>query len=74
MTWFTLHDAQPDNCHDIALSFIPHRPDLAEDEAFMSPFTDFICYLGLHHGDGSPKPAWDVWLDEARAYNDLASP
>jgi hypothetical protein len=68
LTWFTLHDGRPENCRQAALSFIPHRPDLAENEAFMRPFTDFICYLGLRRGDGTPKLGWQVWQEEAGEY------
>ena len=68
MTWFNLHDSTLENCETAALTFIPHRPDLAEDEVFMTDFVEFLCYLGLRENDGEPKQAWSVWLEEAEAY------
>jgi hypothetical protein len=68
MSWFMLHDGARENCHQAALSFIPHRPDLAEDEEFMTPFVDFLCYLGLRENDGTPKLGWEVYREEANQY------
>ena len=68
MTWFNLHDSTPENCGTAALTFIPHRPDLAEDEVFMTDFVDFLCYLGLRENDGTEKLAWRVWVEESSAY------
>jgi hypothetical protein len=68
LTWFSLHDGEPENCHQAALSFIPHLPELAEDEAFMSVFVDFLCYLGLRESDGMAKLGWDAWQGGAARY------
>jgi hypothetical protein len=68
MTWFNLHDSTPENCETAALTFIPHRPDLAEDQVFMTDFVDFLCYLGLREHDGTPKQAWGAWLEAAETY------
>jgi hypothetical protein len=35
----------------------------------MDPFVTFLCYFGLRNDDGAPKPAWDVWVNEARQYS-----
>ncbi len=68
MSWFLLHDGARENCRQAALSFIPHRPDLAEDEEFMTPFVDFLCHLGLRENDGTPKLGWEVYREEANQY------
>ncbi|MGD9091760.1 MAG: beta-galactosidase [Anaerolineales bacterium] len=68
LTWFSLHDGVPENCHQAALGFIPHLPELAQDEAFMSVFVDFLCYLGLRESDGTPKLGWDAWQGGAARY------
>ena len=38
------------------------------DPAWMDAFSTFLCYFGLRHSDGTPKPAWEVWLQEAEEY------
>lgn len=72
LSWFSLHDGLPENCHQAALSFIPHLPALAEDEAFMSSFVDFLCYLGLRESDSTPKPGWDAWQGGAARYLEMS--
>jgi hypothetical protein len=67
-SWFALHDHLLENSYESALSFIPHRPDLAEDEAFMTVFVDFLNYMGLREMDGTPKEAWGVFQEEAQGY------
>lgn len=67
-SWFALHDHLLNNTYEFALSFIPHRPDLAEDEAFMTVFVDFLNYMGLREVDGTPKEAWGVFQEEAQGY------
>lgn len=64
LSWFALHDHKPENSYESALSFIPNRSDLAEDEEFMSVFVDFLNYLGLREMDGTPKEAWRVFPEE----------
>jgi hypothetical protein len=68
LTWFSLHDGTRETCNQAALSFIPDRPDLAQDETFMRDFVDFLCFIGLRENDGTPKPGWFVWEAEAVAY------
>lgn len=68
MAWFALHDHLPENSYESALSFIPNRPDLMEDEAFMAVFVDFLNYLGLIEMDGTPKEAWGVFQEESKRY------
>ena len=70
LAWFALHDHKPENSYESALSFIPHRPDLAGNEEFMEIFVDFLNYLGLREIDGTPKEAWFVFQEESRKYLD----
>ena len=70
LAWFALHDHKPENTYESALSFIPHRPDLADNEEFMEIFVDFLNYLGLREMDGTPKEAWFVFQEESREYLD----
>ena len=68
VSWFVLHDPQPESCESDALTFFEPgtEPDLNSDS--MQAFVTFICYFGLRHSDGTPKQAWDVWVQEAQAY------
>jgi hypothetical protein len=68
LAWFALHDHKPENTYESALSFIPNRPDLAEDEDFMTIFVDFLNYLGLREMDGTPKEAWGVFQEVSQRY------
>ncbi len=68
LCWFSLHDRDLENSYQAALSFIPHRPDLVEDEEFMAMFVDFLNYLGLREADGAPKQAWYAFQEEAERY------
>jgi len=66
--WFALHDNTLETSYESALTFIPHRPDLSQDEAFMNIFVDFLSYLGLRDSDGNPKKAWDSFQEESKNY------
>jgi hypothetical protein len=66
LTWFVLHDSKQNFCYEQALTFF--HPSTEPDPAYMDAFVTFLCYFGLRHADGTPKPAWDVWVQEAQAY------
>ncbi len=68
LTWFSLHDGFLENCEQSALTFIPHCPDLAADEVFMTDFVDFLCNMGLRENDGTEKLGWHVWVEESNTY------
>ncbi|RME90042.1 MAG: hypothetical protein D6770_03290 [Anaerolineae bacterium] len=66
LSWFALHDSLRETCEEQALTFFEpgEQPDPANMEAFMT----FICYFGLRRADGTPKAAWEVWVQEAENY------
>jgi len=64
-----MHDSRRDFCAQQALTFF--EPGTEPDPEFMEPFVTFLCYFGLRESDGSPKPAWEVWVEEARRYYQL---
>jgi hypothetical protein len=66
LTWFVLHDSQQDLCYEQALTFFPSGA--APNGPEMDAFVTFLCYFGLRNADGTPKPAWEVWVQEAQAY------
>jgi hypothetical protein len=68
VSWFVLHDPQPESCESDALTFFEPgtEPDLNSDS--MQSFVTFICYFGLRHSDGTPKQAWEVWVQQAKEY------
>ena len=68
LAWFALHDNTLETSYESALTFIPHRPDLVQDEAFMTVFVDFLNYMGLLESDGTPKEAWGSFQVESREY------
>jgi hypothetical protein len=63
LAWFVLHDMTLESCHEQGLTFIP--PGWEVGEADMETFARFLCYFGLREVDGSPKPAWEIWVDLA---------
>jgi len=69
LSWFVMHDSRRDFCAQQALTFF--EPGTEPDPEFMEPFVTFLCYFGLRESDGSPKPAWEVWVEEARRYYQL---
>lgn len=68
LAWFALHDNTLETSYESALTFIPHRPDLVQDEAFMTVFVDFLNYMGLLESDGTPKEAWENFQVKSREY------
>ena len=68
LAWFALHDNKLETSYESALTFIPHRPDLAQDDAFMTVFVDFLTYMGLLESDGTPKKAWGIFQEESSNY------
>ena len=67
-SWFNLHDGDPENSYQAALSFIASDSSLTRDEAFMRDFVDFLNYLGLRNYDGSPKSGWFAFVEESEKY------
>lgn len=68
MSWFNLHDGDPETTYQSALTFLPSNAPQAEDEAFMEDFVDFLTYLGLREYDGTPKPGWFAFQEESALY------
>ena len=68
VSWYTLHDAQPEHCRESALTFIPPGSGIEENQAFMERFTAFLCHLGLRQNDGTPKLGWEAYLEESSSY------
>ncbi|MBT3316264.1 MAG: hypothetical protein HN390_16815 [Anaerolineae bacterium] len=66
VSWFALHDPKPESCAEDIYSFF--EPGTEPTGEFMEAFKTFICYFGLRQSDGTPKVAWDVWVEEAEAY------
>jgi len=66
ISWFILHDTHREGCYDQALTFF--EPGLEPDPASMDTFVTFLCHFGLRHADGTPKQAWDVWVQEVQEY------
>lgn len=58
INWFTLHDIAEAECNRIAGTFgIPAE--------YMELFSDFLCNFGLRENDGTPRPAWNEWVERA---------
>ena len=66
VSWFALHDPKPESCAEDIYSFF--EPGTEPEGEFMEAFETFICYFGLRQSDGTPKAAWNVWVEEAEAY------
>lgn len=66
LSWFDMHDSLPEACQELALTFF--EPGTQPDPASLEAFVTFICYFGLRDSDGSAKPAWDAWVQEAQEY------
>jgi len=66
LSWFVMHDSRRDFCAQQALTFF--EPGTEPGPEFMDAFVTFLCYFGLREADGTPKPAWDVWVQEAQKY------
>ncbi len=66
VSWFALHDPKPESCTEDIYSFF--EPGTEPEGEFMEAFETFICYFGLRQSDGTPKAAWNVWVEEAEAY------
>lgn len=68
IAWFNLHDSDPENSYQAALTFLPPNSYLIQDEIFMNDFVDFLTYLGLRENDGDPKPSWFAFVEESEKY------
>jgi hypothetical protein len=68
LSWFNLHDSKPENALESSYTFLTDRPDLINNEDFMTDFVDFLTYLGLRENDGTPKEAWGVFQQESSQY------
>lgn len=66
ISWFVLHDSRREFCDQQALTFF--EPGAEPNPTWMDAFSTFLCYFGLRHSDGTPKPAWEVWQQEVQAY------
>ena len=70
ISWFNLHDGDPQASYRVALTFLPSNAPQTKDEEFMRDFVDFLNYLGLRKYDGTPKPGWFAFVEEAEKYLD----
>ena len=70
VSWFNLHDNDPENTSQWALTFLPSNAPQLHDEVFMRDFIDFLTYLGLRKLNGTPKPAWFAFVEESQKYLD----
>jgi hypothetical protein len=70
MNYFMLHDGTHEECVEQAKSFFLPDDPIIENEKYMDPFVDFICYLGLIKTDGTPRPAWNTWVNRSSEYNE----
>jgi len=68
LAWFNLHDSDPENSYQAALTFLPPNAPQIQDEAFMNDFVDFLTYLGLRENGGKPKPSWFAFQEESKKY------
>lgn len=68
LAWFNLHDSDPENSYQAALTFLPPNAPQIQDAAFMSDFVDFLTYLGLRENGGNPKPGWFAFQEESKKY------
>lgn len=68
MAWFNLHDGDPEDAYQSALSFLPSESLQTQDEAFLRDFVDFLNYLGLREYDGTPKLGWFAFVEESEIY------
>jgi hypothetical protein len=68
ISWFNLHDNDPENGLGVAMTFLPSGSAQNYDEAFLRDFIDYLTYLGLRELDGTPKPAWFAFVEEAEIY------
>jgi hypothetical protein len=67
VSWFILHDPLQETCETDALTFF--EPGTEPDGDAMQAFVTFLCHFGLRKSDGTPKQAWDVWVQLAKEYN-----
>ncbi|MBU4075322.1 MAG: hypothetical protein KKI06_01165 [Euryarchaeota archaeon] len=65
MSWFLLHDGTEKDCRKTAETFIEPDDPILKNEEFMSPFSDFICYLGLIRSDGTPREGWNEFIERS---------
>ena len=57
LNYFLLHDLTPEMCGQLQDYYGLRN----------AAFEAFLCSLGLRHADGTPKEAWQTFLDAARA-------
>jgi hypothetical protein len=68
ISWFNLHDGRDKDCARIAKSFSRQGDGLSRNPDKMKLFSDFLCHFGLRKNDGTPRPAWDEWVQRAEAH------
>jgi len=68
MTWFLLHDGNKEDCRKSAETFFEPGDPILENDDFMNPFSDFICYLGLIESDGTQRKGWNEFEKRANKY------
>jgi hypothetical protein len=66
VSWFAMHDPTPESCERDGFTFF--EPGTEPSGEYMDAFVTFICYFGLRHSDGTPKPAWKNWVQQVDVY------
>lgn len=62
VTVFTFHDFEAPICEAIQAAF-GYDADAGFETIFDERIADYLCSLGLVNADGSPKPAFDIFLE-----------
>ena len=62
VTVFTFHDFEVPVCNAI-LEVFGYDPGAEFDNIFDQRIADYLCTTGIVNADGSPKPAFEAFLD-----------
>lgn len=74
LMWINLYDSTPEECRKAVEFFVVGvDDDVPQDTETVARFSSFMCFLGLKRTDGTPKPAWYEWVEQAEAYYSVES-
>ena len=62
VTVFTFHDFEEELCRSIQQLF-GYNAQVGFKTTYDERIADYLCSLGLVNADGSPKPAFDAFLE-----------